>query len=41
MFPDADTPVVSISLDYTLLRARYLDIGRALAPLRESGVLIM
>jgi 4,5-DOPA dioxygenase extradiol len=41
MFPEADIPVVSISLDYRLTRASFLDIGRALASLREEWVLII
>ncbi|MFK4066022.1 dioxygenase [Streptomyces sp. NPDC029674] len=40
MYPDADVPVLQISLP-TLDPRRLMDIGRRLAPLRDEGVLIV
>jgi 4,5-DOPA dioxygenase extradiol len=39
-YPDADVPVVQLSLDVDLTPAQRFDIGRRLAPLRDEGVLI-
>lgn len=40
-FPQGNVPVVQLSLEQSLDPARHLEIGRALAPLRDEGVVII
>jgi len=41
MFPRADIPVVAVSLDASLNANKNIEIGRALEPLRDEGVLVL
>lgn len=41
IYPEAHVPVVQLSLQHSLDPVTHLDIGRALQPLREEGVLIV
>ena len=41
VFPDADVPVVQLSIDETQPASFHYEVGRRLAPLREEGVLVM
>src|SRR5258708_14250763 len=41
MYPEADVPVVQLSLDSRQPGAFHYELGRQLAPLREQGVLVL
>lgn len=41
MYPEADIPTIAVSLDRSLDRDGAVAVGRALAPLRDEGVLII
>jgi 4,5-DOPA dioxygenase extradiol len=41
LYPDADIPVIQLSLDYHKNPAQHFDLAAELAPLRKKGVLII
>ena len=41
LFPDADIPVIQLSLDHSQLPAYHYALGKELRPLRNKGVLIL
>ena len=41
VFPDADIPVVQLSIDETRPASFHYELGKRLAPLREEGVLVI
>lgn len=41
MFPQADVPMIQMSLDYTLSPEKHIELGKQLSALRRKGILII
>ena len=41
MYPDADIPMVRLSIDSTKPAARHMEMGRKLATLRDEGIMLV
>jgi 4,5-DOPA dioxygenase extradiol len=41
LYPQADIPVIQLSIDATKSIDQHLEMGRALAPLREQGIMVI
>lgn len=41
MYPESDIPVIEMSLDYRMRPNRWFEVGKALAALRDEGVLVL
>lgn len=41
MYPNADIPILEMSLDYKLPFRKWFEVGKALAALRDSGILVL
>lgn len=41
MYPNADIPVIQISIDYSMDSAKILEIGKVLSELRKEGILLL
>jgi len=41
MYPEADIPVIEMSLDYHMRPNRWFEVGKAFAALRDEGVLVL
>lgn len=41
LYPDADVPVLQLSIDGTKSITEHIELGRALSPLRDAGIMII